>query len=138
MEPENFRKPAKLFAINRITGEEFEVGETTPILAPGGVIKEPPLIEEPSSYEMECVVKLKTITKKRFIKLLMSKRIQKREAIKIHVEYMKQYKIRSELGLYTFYAMRDIETSEFKIFVNGTELKMCNDGKCISEISKSN
>ena len=126
MEPENIIKPAKLRAINYETGEEFEIGKTISTLTPGGnAFKEPIIFEEPVSYA-ECVVKLKTITKKRFIKLLMSKRIQKREAIKIHAEYMKQYKIRSELGLYTFYAMMDAESSEIKIFVNGKEVKMCN------------
>ena len=39
------------------------------------------------------------ISRKRFIKLLMSKGFQRNEAIKIHQEYIKKYKYRTKFSL---------------------------------------
>ena len=95
---DNFQT-AKLFAINQETGEEIELGTIT----------EPIELESPytdveaiTEYEAELEINLKTISKKRFIKLLMGRRIPKREAIKIHDLFMKRYKHRSEIGLDLF------------------------------------
>lgn len=42
--------------------------------------------------------KLKTITKKKFIKLLMGEGIQRNDAIKMHEMYMKEHSMRTKLG----------------------------------------
>lgn len=66
--------------------------------------------------ELTLEVMPRTITKKRFIKLLMGMRYQKNEAIKMHNEFMKKYKFRSVIGL-VFFEMdyRMGTTIEFKI-----------------------
>lgn len=66
--------------------------------------------------EITLEVKPRTITKKRFIKLLMGMRYQKNEAIKMHNEFMKKYKFRSVIGL-VFFEMdyRAGRTFEFRI-----------------------
>lgn len=66
--------------------------------------------------EFTLEVKPRTITKKRFIKLLMGMGYQKNEAIKMHNEFMKKYKCRSEIGLICFEMDYRIgKTIEFKI-----------------------
>lgn len=49
----------------------------------------------------------KAITKKRFIKLLMGMGHQRNEANKMHQEYMKTHKSRSEIGLIFFTSVYD-------------------------------
>lgn len=95
---------AKLYAINKETGEEIELGtilETAELetAETGNSYSE---IENINEFEADLEVVIKTISKKRFIKLLMGKRIQKREAIKIHNIFMKRYKHRTEIGLELF------------------------------------
>lgn len=51
----------------------------------------------------------KTITKKRFIKLLMSMNHQRNEANIMHEEYMKMNKFRTELGMIFFEAFYKVE-----------------------------
>lgn len=61
-------------------------------------------------------VKPRTITKKRFIKLLMGREYQKNEALKMHDEFMKKYKCRSVIGLVCFEIDYRIgKTIEFKV-----------------------
>lgn len=95
-----------LYAINKETGQKIEFGKgftEIPKLAPGGITDQKNLFiglgEQP-----ECVysINLKTITKKRFIKLLMGRGYQKNQAIKIHKKYMKVHKTRNMLGLEMF------------------------------------
>lgn len=97
-----------LYAINRETGEKFKIG-TQVKLAPGGIQKE---IKEPiltGGRDFDFIVKLKTITKKRFIKLLMAKGYQRNQAIKIHQQYMLNNRfVRSRLGLEVFVATYNI------------------------------
>ena len=47
------------------------------------------------------------ISRKRFIKLLMSKGFQRNEAIKIHQEYIKKYKYRTKLSLAMYLLRRN-------------------------------
>lgn len=68
------------------------------------------------TVELTLEVKPRTITKKRFIKLLMGMGYQKNEAIKMHNEFMKKYKFRSVIGLICFEMDYRIGTTiEFKI-----------------------
>lgn len=117
-----------LYAINKETGEEFAVGGITeiPKLAPGGIVDcGMPKGVLGENFEAEIAVSLKTITRKRFIKLLMAKRYQRNEAIKIHEKYMNEHNFaRSRLGLEIFIIKQNIETKEFKITV---EIKDCRN-----------
>lgn len=117
---------AVLYAINCKTGEKFKIGTKIPKLAPGGIaFKEPIIFEEPVE-SFECMVKIKTITKKRFIKLLMAKGFQKKDAIKMHEIYKRKYKSRSMLGLEMFVATWNVNT-EFKITVGGVKNAKTNN-----------
>lgn len=117
-----------LYAINKETGEEFAVGGITkiPKLAPGGIVNDiEPVSNLGDDFEAEITVRLKTITKKRFIKLLMAKGYQRNDAIKIHKNYMDEHKfIRSRLGLEIFVIKQNIESKEFKVIVEGKEVNV--------------
>lgn len=79
------------YAINGSTGEMKPLGETTieiPELASGGIIDEK-ISDIGETGGIEIPLNPKTITKKRFIKLLMGKGHQRNEANKMHQEYMK-------------------------------------------------
>lgn len=60
-------------------------------------------------YSAEISIIPKTITKKRFIKLLMSMNHQRNEANIMHEEYMKMNKFRTELGMIFFEAFYKVE-----------------------------
>ena len=90
---------AKLYAINQETGEEIELGTLVETVEAENPYTD---VEGITEYETEIDIPLNIITKKRFIKLLMGKRIQKREALKIHDLFMKRYKHRSKIGLELF------------------------------------
>lgn len=78
--------------------------------APGGMDFKNTVFEEfINEEEIEIEVKLKTITKKRFIKLLMSMNHQRNEANIMHEEYMKMNKFRTELGMIFFEAFYKVE-----------------------------
>ena len=62
-------------------------------------------IDTSTEYEAEFEIKLRLITKKRFIKLLMGKGIQKREATKLHNIFIKRYGHRTKIGLELFLAI---------------------------------
>lgn len=104
--------------------KEFKKLATTelPKFAPGGEIEEMPIFDNVGnngrSYEF--TVKIRTIKKKRFIKLLMSKGHQRNEAYKMHEEYMRKNKSRTLLQLYIFEAFYNTEP-EFKILIGGKE-----------------
>lgn len=73
-------------------------------------------VGENQTGELTLEVKPRTITKKRFIKLLMGRGYQKNEALKMHDEFMKKYKCRSVIGLVCFEIDYRIgKTIEFKI-----------------------
>lgn len=114
-----------VYAINKETGEEFAIGGIVeiPKLAPGGIVDcESPIGTLAEDTEGEITVRLKTIKKKRFIKLLMAKGYQRNEAIKIHKEYMNEHRlIRSRLGLELFVITYNTEPNEVKVFVEGKE-----------------
>lgn len=98
------------YAINTKTGEKTEIGKgsTIPESAPGGMDFKDVVFEEFVGAE-EIEVKLKTITKKRFIKLLMGMGYQRNEANIMHEEYMKMNKFRTELGMIFFEAFYKVE-----------------------------
>ena len=107
-------KGTAFYSINGSTGEMKTLGETTleiPELAPGGIIDEEisSLGELVNEAEIEIPVIPKTITKKRFIKLLMGMRHQRNEANKMHKEYMEINKFRTELAMTFFEMFYDIE-----------------------------
>ncbi len=58
--------------------------------------------EEEYSGELNLIVMPKTMKKKRFIKLIMSKGYQRNKANKMHQEYMEKYKYRTMIGLMVF------------------------------------
>ena len=93
--------PMKLYAINEETGQEIELGTVleNPEVEDCENYFEMPVIE---NYEGELEVEIKRISKKRFIKLLMARKIQKRDAEKIHNMFMEKYKHRTEIGLNLF------------------------------------
>ena len=68
----------------------------------------------------------KAITKKRFIKLLMGMGHQRNEANKMHQEYMKLNKLRTEIGLIFFEMFYDVEP-KFKLQIEGREF----DVECV-------
>lgn len=89
-----------LYVINERTGETELIGEcigVAEIISDKSDIKEPIIFEEPIG-ELECTLQLKTMSKKRFIKLLMGKGIQKQDAKVIHKLYMKKFKHRTMFG----------------------------------------
>ena len=103
---------AMFYAINTETGEKTEIGKgsTIPKFEPGGMDFKNTVFEEfINEEEIEIEVKLKTITKKRFIKLLMSMNHQRNEANIMHEEYMKMNKFRTELGMIFFEAFYKVE-----------------------------
>lgn len=113
------------YSINGSTGEMKPLGETTleiPELAPGGIIDEEisSLGKLVNEAEIEIPVIPKTITKKRFIKLLMGMGRQRNEANKMHKEYMKINKFRTELGMTFFEMFYDIEP-KIKLQIGGKE-----------------
>ncbi len=68
----------------------------------------------------ECTIVPKTITKKRFIKLLMGMGYQRNEAYEMHQEYMERYKSRTKLGMICFEAFYKKELEiKFEIKMKG-------------------
>lgn len=92
-----------LYVVNQETGEKSVIGKTIPKLAPGGLeFAEVHFEEFIGEDELTVTVIPRTISKKRFIKLLMGMGYQRNEANKMHIEYMKMNKFRTELGM-TFF-----------------------------------
>lgn len=69
----------------------------------------------------------RTITKKRFIKLLMGHGYQKNEAIRMHQEYMSTHKVRTKIGLIMFEIFYPTDESEIKLElrIGGSENVNC-------------
>lgn len=115
---------AMIYAINKETGEQSEIGRgcELPKLAPGGLEFENVFFEEfIGEDEIEIAVMPKTITKKRFIKLLMGMGYQRNEANKMHEEYMKLNKFRTELGMTFFEIFYNTET-KIKLRIGDEEI----------------
>lgn len=70
-----------------------------PVLAPGGIVTDKPDNMFIAAESGECSLTVKTITKKRFIKLLMAKGIQRNNAVKMHEKYKESYGTRSYFRL---------------------------------------
>ncbi len=119
------------YAINGSTGEIKPLGETAleiPELAPGGIENNGlvSLGEVINETEIEIPIIPKTITKKRFVKLLMGMGHQRNEANKMHQEYMKLNKFRTKIGMIFFEMFYDVEP-KFKLQIEGREF----DVNCI-------
>lgn len=109
------------YSVNGSDREWKELAKTElPKLAPGGIVNEVPILTGGHSCSCDFTVKLKTIKKKRFIKLLMSMGYQRNEANKIHKEYIKTHKTRTKLGLYMFEAFYNTKP-EIKLKIGGQE-----------------
>lgn len=120
-----------LYAINRETGEKTKIGKgcALPKLAPGGLKFENVFFEEfISEKEIEIAVMPKTITKKRFIKLLMGMGYQRNEASKMHKEYMKHNKFRTELGM-TFFEIFYNTEPKIKLRIGDEEIDVDSQAK---------
>lgn len=80
-------------------------------------------LRKSKSGELTLTVLPKTITRKRFIKLLMGRGCQRNTAIKIHQEYMKLYKNRTMIGMIFFISFyeENQEIESIKIKVEGKE-----------------
>lgn len=129
---EENKSSSAYFLINNETGEMMELGKTDSILD----VK----VEEATGEKNECVgfcdietsqtgeltldVKLRTITKKRFIKLLMGMKYQRNEANIMHEEYIKKYKSRTVIGLVLFEMDYRVE-SKFEFKIGGIEDANC-------------
>lgn len=61
------------------------------------------------------IIRLKTIKKKRFLKLLMSKGYSRNEARIIHNKYIKKHKERTILGMDSFLELNKANTITIKI-----------------------
>jgi len=100
---------AVFYAVNGLSGEMKPLGKAQlgltdeenryPKYAKGGIKNEcvafAEIGEEEYSGELNLIVMPKTMKKKRFIKLIMSKGYQRNKANKIHQEYMEKYKYRT-------------------------------------------
>ena len=61
------------------------------------------------------IIKLKTVKKKRLLKLLMSKGYSRNEAITIYNKYMKKHKQRTILGMDSFLELNKANTITVEI-----------------------
>lgn len=113
------------------------------------IVDNPPIPEENyvetlSKSTLDLTLKDKPISKKRFIKLLMGQHnIQRNEAIKMHNEFMKEYKQRTEITMLFFIISYNTETLGDSINNLGKKAyesaKSINKlGKVVSENDKSN
>ena len=95
-----------------------------PVLAPGGIVTDKPdnifIAGESGEYSLTA----KTITKKRFIKLLMAKGIQRNNAVKIHEKYKKSYGTRSAFGLEMFVILNEtfVKPNKLEIVIGNTTI----------------
>ena len=94
-----------------------------PKLANGGIISNKLFIAAEKENSFALISKV--ITKKRFIKLLMSKGFQRNDATKIHKEYMQKYKHRTRIGLEMYFISKDIFNKlnqNIKIYIGNKEI----------------
>lgn len=125
MGEDDYKLNGIFYAIKGSTGEMKPLGETTveiPELAPGGIIDE----KISDVGEIEIPLNPKTITKKRFVKLLMGMGHQRNEANKMHQEYMQLNKLRTKIGLVFFEMFYGVEP-KFKLQIEGREF----DVECV-------
>lgn len=118
---------AMVYAIDNKIGNILKIGKAQTIqLAPGGMFDDPNnkiFVGENDEKSLDCIVKLKTITKKRFIKLVMAQGYQRNDAIKIHNDYMKKYNSRNRLCLMFFVASYN-EPLEIKLMIGGIDVSI--------------
>lgn len=98
-----------------------------PKLASGGIINPQLFIATETEIETKAASIIPiTITKKRFIKLLMSKGFQRNESIKIHQEYMKNHKYRSRIGLEAYLLFKDSQINKniIKVYIGNKEINI--------------
>lgn len=105
---EDQKTGAIFYSIDGSTGEMKPLGEGRLVEMPkfaNGELEEEKYMDLAKLGEganFECTIVPKTITKKRFIKLLMSVGYQRNEANKMHQEYMEKHKIRTKIGMICF------------------------------------
>lgn len=75
-------------------------------------------------YNYEFSIDLGRMTRKRFIKLLMAKGFQRNQAKRMHQEYIRKYKYRTQLNLEIFTSIYDFKVGEIKVFVGGKEVNI--------------
>lgn len=122
---ENQKADTIFYSIDGTTGKMKPLGQgqlvEMPKFANGGLEEENDmeLAKLGEGATLEGTILLKTITKKRFIKLLMGMRYQRNEANKMHQEYMKVYKSRTKLTMMCFesFYKQDLEI-EFEIRID--------------------
>lgn len=96
-----------IYMIDKETGQEIKIGSTglyVPKLAKGGVLYKEPMtkVDIGENEQLGCLIKIKTITKKRFKKLLMSFGIPRNNVNIFYEAYMELGQPRSLLGMIIF------------------------------------
>lgn len=119
---EDQKLDAIFYSIDGATGEMKPLGQGQLVEMPkfaNGELEEEKYMDLAKLGEgatFECTIVPKTITKKRFIKLLMGIGYQREEANKMHQEYMEKYKSRTKIGMICFEAFYKQEMElEFEI-----------------------
>lgn len=121
------------YSLNGETGEMKELGKISSISESEEI--KPSEIEnidyanlgEEFNGEATFTIIPRTITKKRFIKLLMGCGYQKNEAIRMHQEYMSTHKVRTKIGLIMFEIFYSTDESEIELElrIGGSENVNC-------------
>lgn len=121
------------YSLNGETGEMKELGKISSISESEEI--KPSEIEnidysnlgEEFNGEATFTIIPRTITKKRFIKLLMGCGYQKNEAIRMHQEYMSTHKVRTKIGLIMFEIFYPTDESEIELElkIGGSENVNC-------------
>jgi len=90
-----------------------------PRIAPDGLIHNYLVPERETKVDLVIPINFNPITRKRFIKLVMSRGYQRNEAKKMHEEYMLELRQRTRFGIEIFLMFRG--THDFKILVGGRD-----------------
>lgn len=116
------------YSLNGETGEMKELGKISSISEIEEIKPtESENIDFDNLGEATVTIIPRTITKKRFIKLLMGHGYQKNQAIRMHEEYMSTNKVRTKIGLMIFETLYCTDPSEIKIElrIGGSENVNC-------------
>lgn len=96
---EDILKLSNIYAVDNDTGKAALL--KVPKISKGGYVDNY-YVDKSLGDSFECTIKLTTISKKRFIKLLMGEGFQRNEAILMHNAYMKEHNTRTMLGFVIF------------------------------------
>lgn len=113
------------YSFDGFTGEMKSLGKAIKMvkLVPGGII-DTKIADVGETEEITIPLNPKTITKKRFIKLLMGMGHQRNEADKMHQEYMQLNKFRTKIGMIFFEMFYGVEP-KFELKIGGTNEQIC-------------